>query len=213
MILEFPKIYPITDRRLTGMTHLDQVRRLIGGGATLIQLREKHLSPREFFADAENAVRAARDNGVKIIINDRVDIALALGADGVHLGQEDLSPAKAREILGPEAIIGFSTHNLHQVGEATRLPLDYLAIGPVFATATKENPDPVVGLAGVRVAVSNAAGKPVVAIGGIGGANFRDILAAGAKSVAMISSILLPAETIEVNFRNLVSSITTNQHS
>lgn len=204
MNFQLPKIYPITDSGLTGMTHTDQVRGLIDGGATLIQLREKHRSPREFFADAETALKTARENDVKIIINDRIDIALALGADGVHLGQEDISPVKAREILGTDAIIGFSTHNAGQIESALQMPIDYLAIGPVFATKTKENPDPVVGLAGVREARLKAGYLPVIAIGGIDTTNFSDVLAAGASSVAMISSILVPSTNISENLRALL---------
>src|SRR4026208_1885386 len=106
------KVYPITDVRLTGLSHPEQVSLLIAGGATLIQLREKHLSPREFFPQAQAAIKVARDHRVKIIINDRVDIALALKADGVHLGQDDMPPQAARRLLGREAIIGLSAHSL-----------------------------------------------------------------------------------------------------
>src|SRR2546423_9062135 len=145
-MISLPKLYAITDARLTGLTHAEQVARLCAGGATFIQLREKRASPREFYAAAEAALVVARACGATLIINDRADIALALHADGLHLGQDDLDPKAARRLLGPRAIIGYSTHNLEQAQAAANLPVDYVAIGPVFATTTKENPDPVVGL-------------------------------------------------------------------
>src|SRR3989441_7841368 len=142
--LTLPKIYPITDTNFSGLSHHDEVKQLIEGGATLIQLREKRTSPREFFQDAREALSIARSAAVKLIINDRVDITMAIGADGVHLGQTDMPVEAARRLLGDHAIIGFSTHNLNQAEEAARLPIDYLAFGPIFPTASKENPDPIV---------------------------------------------------------------------
>src|ERR1700750_1762555 len=120
MSFELPKLYPITDRRLSGLSHAEQAARLIEGGAALIQLREKHLSPREFYVEAEAALKIARARGVKLIINDRADIALALGADGVHLGQDDMPPEAARALLGEGAVIGFSTHSAEQAIAAAR---------------------------------------------------------------------------------------------
>lgn len=185
-----PKIYPITDARLAGISHAEQVENLIAGGAELIQLREKHLSPQEFYQSAQAALKVARKNNVKIIINDRVDLALALKADGVHLGQDDLPPGAARKILGENAIIGFSTHNLAQAVAAVNLPIDYLAIGPVFATWTKENPDAVVGLESVQRVRAAIGDFPLVAIGGINFANCRKVFEAGADSVALISDLI-----------------------
>jgi len=197
-----PKIYPITDARLTALSHAEQVEKLIRGGAQFIQLREKHAAPKAFFEDAARAVEIGRKANIKIIINDRVDIALALKADGVHLGQDDLPPEKAREILGKNAIIGFSTHSVAQAFEAIKLPVDYIAIGPVFATQTKENPDEVVGLEGVE-AVRTAIGNfPLVAIGGIARENFVQVLDAGADSAAIIKSILFPPDKIEENLQS-----------
>lgn len=188
--MDLPKLYPITDVRLSGLSHAEQVTRFIEGGATLVQLREKHLSPREFYREAEAALRVARERGVRLIINDRADIALALGADGVHLGQDDLPPEAARELLGPDAIIGFSTHNIDQAIGAARLPVDYIAIGPIFATLSKENPDPVIGIEGVRLVCEQASHMPIVAIGGITERNARSVLEAGADAVALISALL-----------------------
>lgn len=185
-----PQIYPITDRRLTGLAHAEQVARLCDGGATLIQLREKHLAPRDFYREAESALRVAREHSARLIINDRADIALALGADGVHLGQDDLWPDAARRLLGDEAIVGFSTHNVMQATEAAHLPVSYVAVGPVFKTASKENPDPIVGLDGLRRVRSLTVGLPLVAIGGITPANARAVLDAGADSLAVIGAVL-----------------------
>ena len=189
-INQLPRLYPITDTRLSGLSHATQVARLCDSGAPLIQLREKHLSPRAFYREAEAAQRVAREYGARLIINDRADIALALGADGVHLGQDDLPVEAARQLLGAEAIIGHSTHSVAQARTAASWPLDYIAIGPVFATATKANPDPVIGLDGVR-RVREAIGPEVslVAIGGITWDNALGVLAAGANSVAIISAL------------------------
>ena len=188
---ELPKLYPVTDARLSGLSHAEQLARLSEGGARVVQLREKHLAPREFYEEAKKALVVARERRVLLIINDRVDIALALGADGVHLGQDDLAPEAARRLLGAESVIGFSTHNVEQAREAARLPVDYIAIGPVFATTSKENPDPVVGLDGLRrVRETLEPGAMLVAIGGITPANARAALEAGADSVAVIGALV-----------------------
>lgn len=200
-----PKIYPITNTHLTKLSHAAQVERLISGGARFIQLREKFASPKEFYDDAKAAIEIARKTGVKIIINDRVDIALALKADGVHLGQDDLPPAKARQILGENAIIGFSTHSIEQAIEAVKFPIDYVAIGPVFATTTKENPEKTVGIEGVKRVREAIGDFPLVAIGGISAENFMQILKSGADSAAVIKSILFPTEKIEENFQTFQS--------
>jgi thiamine-phosphate pyrophosphorylase len=201
MALELPKLYPITDRRLSGLSHAEQVARLADGGARVVQLREKHLSPREFYREAEEALRVARARGVKLIVNDRGDIALAVGAHGVHLGQGDLPAEAARALLGEGAIIGVSTHNVEQAAVAARLPVDYVAIGPVFATQSKENPDPVVGLEGVRRAREATGRLPLVAIGGITAENARAVLDAGADSVALISALLVGGDPAEITRR------------
>jgi thiamine-phosphate pyrophosphorylase len=185
-----PKIYPITDSRLTKLTHVEQVQKLIDGGAQIVQLRDKYASPKDFYESAKEALLIARKQNVKILINDRVDIALALRADGVHLGQDDLPPEHARVILGERAIIGFSTHNLEQAVNAARLPINYLAIGPVYATRTKENPEQIIGIEGVKKVREAIGDFPLVAIGGINSENFRAVLDAGASSVAIISGLL-----------------------
>ena len=203
MNFELPTIYPITDTRISGISHAEQIERLAAGGATLIQLREKHALPAEFFDAAEKAMNVARKLGVKIIINDRVDIALALQADGVHLGQDDLSPREARTLLSESAIIGYSTHSVEQAIEAIKLPIDYIAIGPAFETTTKLDPDAVVGLDGLR-RIRNAIGKfPLVAIGGINLANLRSVFDAGADSAAIIGALLSDTDEIGRRMRDL----------
>jgi thiamine-phosphate pyrophosphorylase len=187
--LDLPKVYPITDRRLSGRGHAEQVHQFAAAGSSFVQLREKHLSPAEFFIEAKAAAEAARQLGVTLIINDRVDIALAVGAAGVHLGQDDLPPAAAREILGGSAIIGYSTHSIEQAEEAKNLPVDYIAFGPIFPTVTKENPDPVTGVDLLRKVCRLAAPLPVVAIGGIDETNIRNVIEAGAASAAIISAL------------------------
>jgi thiamine-phosphate pyrophosphorylase len=203
MLFKLPKLYAITDRRLSGLSHAEQVARLCEGGARVVQLREKQLAPREFYGEAEAALRVARARGVRLVVNDRADVALALGADGVHLGQDDMPPTAARSLLGAQAVIGLSTHNVAQAVAAARLPVDYIAIGPVFNTSSKANPDPVVGLEGVRL-VREAVGRiPLVAIGGVTRANARSVLAAGADCVAVIGALLAPGDPAEITRRTL----------
>jgi thiamine-phosphate pyrophosphorylase len=206
MEFSLPKIYPITDVYLSNLSHLEQVEKLIEGGAEFIQLREKRASPKDFYESAKKVLDFARSGKVKIIINDRVDIALAIKADGVHLGQNDLPPQHARKILGKNAIIGFSTHTLAQAIEAVKLPVDYIAIGPIFPTLSKENPDDVVGVNGVK-SVRQAIGDfPLVAIGGIDFENAPDVFQSEADSVAVISAILNPANRIAENVRKFMAT-------
>ena len=197
MAFSLPKIYPITDVRLAGLSHADQVRQFAEGGATLIQIREKEANSREFFEAVTESLSVAEPLGAKIIVNDRVDIAMAAKAHGVHLGQDDISPDDARKLLGADAIIGFSTHSIEQALKAAKLSLDYIAFGPIFSTTTKENPDPIVGLDGLP-AVREAIGSiPLVAIGGINEGNLPDVLTAGADSVAIISALFTEAPDIK----------------
>lgn len=184
------RVYPITDRLISGISHADQVSLLADGGATFVQLREKNLPALDFYNEAKAALTVAKHRGVTLIINDRVDVVLAIGALGVHLGQDDLPPEAARRLLGDDASIGYSTHNVSQAIAATTLPVDYIAIGPIFQTGSKANPDPVVGLDGLR-AVRRAIGDMhLVAIGGITHENAASVVDAGANSVALISAIL-----------------------
>lgn len=184
----FPRLYPITDTRLSRLSHAEQVARFAAGGATLIQLREKRGAPRDFYEAAVEAMRVARSLGVQIIINDRVDVALAVEADGVHLGQGDLPPESARGLLGENRIIGYSTHDTKQALAADSMPVDYVAIGPIFQTSTKENPDPVVGLESLAF-IKSQISKPLVAIGGITFEQASSVWEAGADSLAVISDL------------------------
>jgi thiamine-phosphate pyrophosphorylase len=206
--MTLPVLYPIIDfscfaaRPDPIMAIVRYAEELIAAGATLIQLRDKSQpeQPRRFLSCARELRRVTLDKAT-LIINDRVDICLAADADGVHLGQDDLSPESARRIFGQvkdgkARLIGFSTHNLAQVIAADALPIDYIAIGPVFATGSKANPDPVVGLEGVRQA-RGVTKKPLVAIGGITRQNCSQVKAAGADAVAVISDLLeSPAKAV-----------------
>ena len=205
MAFHLPRVYPITDTYLSGLSHAYQVARLIEGGASLIQLRDKRAAPREFYREAAAALKVARDHHARLIINDRVDIALALKADGVHLGQPDIPAEAARRLLGKEAIIGFSTHNIQQAKLATSLPVDYLAFGPVFQTSTKEKPDPVTGVSVLREVVALKGSLPLVAIGGITFSNALEVLEAGANSVAVIAALLANPAKIAENMSKMLA--------
>jgi len=200
-----PRVYPLTDVQLTGLSHADQVRLLSLGGATLVQLREKQMPALQFYAQARAAVAAAGD--LQLIINDRVDVALAVGAYGVHLGQDDMPPEAARRLLGDDAVIGYSTHSVEQAKKAVTLPIDYIAIGPIFTTSSKTNPSPTLGLEGLR-AVRQAVGNvQLVAIGGISHLNAREVIAAGADSVAVIGALLSDPAEISHATQALISSL------
>jgi thiamine-phosphate pyrophosphorylase len=216
----FPSLYPIVDFDRFA-SEADPVRAFLGfaeklltGGATIIQYRDKTGDTVRMLGCARELRRITQGRAA-LIINDRVDICLAAGAEGVHLGQDDLSPAAARQIFkGAEGkrmgdnqpnplLIGFSTHYLAQVAQADSMPIDYVAVGPVFATGSKANPDPVIGLEGVRQARA-ATAKPLVAIGGITRKNCLKTREAGADAVAVISDLLeSPVKAVEEFIRVL----------
>jgi thiamine-phosphate pyrophosphorylase len=216
--LQLPPLYPILDasRFHARPDPLAAVARfaeeLLRGGATLVQYRNKSGDARTVLAQARELRRITLGRA-KLIMNDRTDLCLAANCDGVHLGQDDLSPMAARRILEsalPDASgekrewwIGFSTHNLHQVSDAEHLPVDYIAVGPVFATASKANPDPVIGLEGVQQA-RRATSKPLVAIGGITRENCRQVMEAGANSVAVIADLVESPSTATEKFLRLL---------
>ena len=202
-----PLVYPITDTQLSGLSHAEQVALFADGGATLVQLRDKHASSLDFYEQAKAALEVANKRGVQLIINDRADIALALGAAGVHLGQDDLPPESARGLLGEDAIIGYSTHSLAQIQRAANLPVDYFAFGPIFPTATKQNPDPVVGLDGLTLAREALGERPLVGIGGISTANAREVIEAGADAVALIHAVLADPKKISEAVESLLRSL------
>lgn len=159
------------------------------GGARILQVRIKPAHVDDIVRVARMARRVCRELGAQLVINDRVDIALLVGADGVHLGQADLPIAEARRIAGDRLAYGISTHNLEQLRAAVAEGPDYVAYGPVFPTLTKQKPDPVVGLDALRTAVQVAGDIPLVAIGGISPAHARDIYGVGASSICAISAV------------------------
>jgi thiamine-phosphate pyrophosphorylase len=186
---ESPFLYPIVDVTTAGEAgSLEAVRVLARAGVTLLQLRAKDLTDRALVPLAQAAVAAAHEAGAKLIVNDRPDIARIVQADGVHVGQDDMPPSDTRAILGPHALIGLSTHTLAQLRDAAREPIDYVALGPVFGTTSKQNPDAVVGvdvLARARALTS----LPLVAIGGITRRNAPEVVAAGADGLAVIRDL------------------------
>jgi thiamine-phosphate pyrophosphorylase len=202
--LQLPRLYPILDAACypdaAGM--FIAAEELAAAGTMLLQYRNKSCNAR-LMLDEARELRERLGADVKLIMNDRADLCLAAGFDGLHLGQDDLSPEAARRIIGPDRWLGVSTHNPEQLAEADKTSADYLAIGPVFATSSKANPDPVVGLEGVRRA-RELTRKSLVAIGGITRANARSVIEAGADAVAVISDLLLdPGKSAEEFLRIL----------
>jgi thiamine-phosphate pyrophosphorylase len=199
-----PRLYAILDASCfsDSQTLFSTAEELLMGGVTLMQYRNKSGDAREMLERARELKRRIGDRA-KLIMNDRADLCLAAGFDGVHVGQEDLSPEGARKVIGEGLRLGVSTHNRGQVKEANETSADYVAIGPVFSTASKANPDTVVGLEGVRQARALTR-KPLVAIGGINRANCRSVIEAGADSVAVISDLMRePRKSAEDFFRIL----------
>jgi thiamine-phosphate pyrophosphorylase len=199
-MLQLPRLYAITDTQLSNYTHAEIVQLLLGGGVRLIQLRDKDASAKEMLDAARACLALTRPAGAKLIINDRVDVALTAEADGVHLGQDDLTVEEAREILGADKIIGLSTHTPEQFQAGLRTSADYLAVGPVYPTTTKENPSPVVGLELVTAARAFT-NRPLVAIGGITVERARAVIDAGADSVAVISALYPWPEKLDLASR------------
>jgi thiamine-phosphate pyrophosphorylase len=201
---QLPRLYPILDSALfpDAGTMFTAANELAVAGCALLQYRNKSGNARQML-DQARELRARLGAGVKLIMNDRADLCLAAQCDGLHVGQDDLSPESARRIIGPARWLGVSTHNPEQLAEADKTSADYLAIGPVFATTSKTNPDPVVGLEGIRRA-RGMTRKPLVAIGGITRANARSVIEAGADAVAVISDLLLdPGKSAEEFLRVL----------
>ena len=204
-----PRLYPILDATCFPNVHdlIRAAQELTEAGATLLQYRNKSSSARVMLEQALELRRQTRAWApaphLRLIMNDRADLCLAAEFDGIHVGQDDLSPEAVRAIIGPERWLGVSTHNPEQLRVADLTSADYLAIGPVFATSSKENPDPVVGLGGVRRARALTR-KPLVAIGGITRENAASVIEAGADSVAVISDLTRePRKSAEEFFRIL----------
>jgi thiamine-phosphate pyrophosphorylase len=197
--MKLPRLYAIADAavlRARGVGLRGFADGLRAAGVELVQLRDKEGSPQKILAAAQVLREVFAGSCCRLIMNDRADLAVLSGFDGVHVGQDDLSPADAKAVCGQSAVVGLSTHNEQQLRSAATGPADYLAIGPVFATGTKLDASAVVGLEGVRRARA-LTGKPLVAIGGITRENAPGVLAAGADSVAVISGLLVPGETTE----------------
>jgi thiamine-phosphate pyrophosphorylase len=203
-MIHLPRLYCIVDLTfLPGLPELLVVaEELVAGGCTLLQYRNKSENARVMLDQAQ-ALKKHLGDSVRLIMNDRADLCVAAEFSGVHVGQDDLSPESARGIIGPGRWLGVSTHNPQQLREADLTTAEYLAIGPVFATSSKDKPDPVVGLEGVRRA-RQLTRKPLVAIGGITRANAASVIEAGADSVAVISDLLRePRKSAEEFFRVL----------
>lgn len=186
-----PRLYPILDTdSLTacGLTLTAAAAAVLDAGCGILQIRHKGHWSRDVFDQSQEVARLCREAGADLVINDRADFAMLLHA-GLHVGQDDLPPRECRKLLGSEAIVGFSSHNAGQLAAAGGEPVDYVALGPVFRTASKQNPDPVVGVEEVR-RLRALTDKPLVAIGGITLENALDVLHAGANSVAVIAGLL-----------------------
>lgn len=192
------RLYGIIDpERTNGRNPVDLVRQAAAGGATLIQYRDKHAEGRRFVELARALKAALEGTSVPLLINDRVDVALAAGADGVHLGQEDMHPVDARNLLGAKAIIGLTIKTAEHADALASLPVDYGCIGGVFATASKNNPSPPIGLEGLsRIAAisRHSSLAPVGAIAGIDASNIESVIAAGVDGVAIISALFMTSD-------------------
>jgi thiamine-phosphate pyrophosphorylase len=189
----FPALYAILDPDVAPVPLPQLAETLAAAGVTLMQLRDKRSSPARIHARATELVAILAPRGVRFILNDRPDIASLCGADGVHVGQEDLPVEDARRICNSPQWVGVSTHNLQQVRDADRTSADYIAVGPIFPTDTKENPDPVVGIDFLRAARAMTR-KPLVAIGGITLDSAAEVFRAGADSVAIIRDLLAASD-------------------
>jgi thiamine-phosphate pyrophosphorylase len=201
-----PPLYPIVDAGLLqarGIGVAEFARVLLDAGVTLLQYRDKASDPQGVLRGAASIRELVEEGQCRLILNDRADLAVLAGWGGVHVGQEDMSPEDARQVVGAGRWIGVSTHTEEQVRDADSSCADYVAVGPVFATGTKLDAAPVIGLEGVRRA-RKLTDKPIVAIGGIGRANARSVIDAGADSVAVISDLLAKDEKPEWIVRELM---------
>src|SRR5882762_5247252 len=190
MRLVLPRLYVILDATLLNNSPHNCAQELVAAGVRLLQYRDKSASPRDLLKTCRELVSSLKPYGSSLVeTSSRQDIAVLAGAAGVHIGQEDLDPTKARAVVGEEMWIGASTHNLEQFRAAAASSADYIAIGPVFATTSKANPDPVVGLELIRQS-RPLTEKPIVAIGGITLEHAASVIAAGADSVAVIRDVV-----------------------
>jgi len=205
LALLLPRLYVILDAGLLREPAKETARKLIGAGVEVLQYRAKKVPAKEMLASARELAEAARAGRARFFVNDRPDVASLAGADGVHVGQDDLGVEEARGVLGPDAWVGLSTHNIEQFEKALSSSADYIAVGPIFATTSKANPDPVVGLELIRRA-RRLTERPIVAIGGITLERAAEVIEAGADSVAVISDVLgaeNPADRVRQYLRRL----------
>ena len=189
--MTLPRVYPILDTESLercGVAIEAVAAAILEGGAGILQIRHKGHWSRDFFEAARTVARLCRENGTPLIVDDRADFALLLEA-GLHVGQDDLTPRDARKLIGDDTTLGFSSHNMSQLVAAGGAPVDYVAIGPIFSTVSKRNPDPVVGVEEI-LRCRSLIEKPLVAIGGITMENAPDVWIAGADSVAIIGALL-----------------------
>ena len=191
--MKLPRVYPILDSEslaMRGIALATAARAMLEGGSGILQIRHKGHWTREVWQASREVAMLCREAGAMLVVNDRADFALLLEA-GLHIGQDDLPPRDARRLMSGDAVIGFSSHNPRQLAEAGGEPVDYVALGPIFATASKRNPDPVVGI-GELARLRPMIEKPLVAIGGITLENAGKVIGAGADSVAVIAGLLPP---------------------
>jgi thiamine-phosphate pyrophosphorylase len=196
MRIVLPRLYVILDATLLNNSPLDCAQELAAAGVRLLQYRDKSASAGDLLETSRKLVSSLNSRGASLIVNDRPDVAALAGAAGVHVGQEDLDPEQARAVVGGEMCVGVSTHNAEQFCRAAATSADYIAVGPIFATASKANPDPVVGLDLIRQ-VRPLTNKPIVAIGGITLDRAASLIAAGADGVAVIRDVLCAAKPAE----------------
>lgn len=204
--MQVPRFYPILDTE-TALRHeisvADAAAQMLDAGARILQFRQKGFFLRDVLVELERIAKLCEQASAQLVVNDRADVALLVGA-ALHLGQDDLTPSQARIVGGAEMRIGYSTHNEKQLRAALAEPTNYLAIGPIFGTSTKKNPDPVVGLDELR-RLRPLTDKPLVAIGGITRSNARAVIDAGADSVAVIGDLFPDVRTRTAEFIAIVS--------
>ena len=211
MRLVLPRLYVILDASLLNNSPHQCAADVAAAGVRLFQYRDKSASARDFLATSRELVSSLNSHGASLVVNDRPDVAVLAGAKGLHVGQEDLEPDQARTVVGQEMWIGTSTHNLEQFRRAAATSTDYIAVGPIFATTSKANPDPVVGLELIRQ-VRKLTEKPIVAIGGITLERAASVIAAGADSVAVIRDVVCAANPGE-RARRFLDTLNAAKHA
>ncbi|WP_158945278.1 thiamine phosphate synthase [Granulicella sp. S190] len=209
VLRSLPSFYTVIDAGVLakrGIALSDFARSLRDAGVGLVQYRDKESAPQTILRNAETLREIFAGTECLLVLNDRADLAVIAGWDGVHVGQEDLTPEDARRVVGLECWVGVSTHAEEQVRVADLSCADYVAVGPVFATGTKLDAEPVIGLEGVRLA-RTLTKKPIVAIGGVTRANARSVIEAGADSVAVISGLVVEGEPVEKLARDFLNGL------